>query len=186
MTAKKLGIAFITGRSRPGNIALSPSQRAFLERVMNGNMMPVAENFPWIPQTESWRDTGLLRASINNARDYLSSRRPDFISRYRNLAITMLDTADHTLLLSGSCGLELFNNLDLPASSLSRVSLFAFGPVARKRPDCHHLLVQGRQDFISRLWFPRVDERLACGHMDYLSQPALVNLCKRFIHQIRK
>ncbi len=66
MTAKKLGIAFITGRSRPGNIALGPSQRAFLERVMNGNMMPVAENFPWIPQTESWRDTGLLRASISH------------------------------------------------------------------------------------------------------------------------
>ncbi|EKS7108780.1 hypothetical protein [Enterobacter ludwigii] len=186
MTGMRLNIAFITGRSRPGNLALSPVQSLFLQSLLTEGAMPVTENFPWIPQNQPWCDTGLLRASCSNARDYLTSRRAAFGERYRNIAIALLESADHTLLLSGSCGLELFNNLHLPSSVLSRVSIFAYGPVARQRPDCHHFLVQGQQDWISRLWFHQADERIPCGHMDYLSQTELVCLCQRFINQIRK
>ncbi|GKX61046.1 hypothetical protein [Leminorella grimontii] len=186
MTEFCLNVAFITGRSRPDNPALSPAQRGFLESLSVEGGSPVAVNFPWSPQSGPWRETGLLRASVNNALEYLNSRRPRFVARYRESAIALLESADHTLLLSGSCGLELFNNLRLPASLMPRVSVFAYGPVARRRPDCHHLLVQGRQDRISRLWFARPDECIPCGHMDYLPRPELLELCQRFISQIRE
>lgn len=65
---------------------------------------------------------------------------------------------------------------------LKRVSIFAFGPVARQRPHCQHFLVQGKQDWISRCWFQHVDKRINCGHMDYLEHPQLVSLCNQFIN----
>lgn len=178
-----LQIAFITGRSQPGNTSLSPDQRAFMA-ALGRNREGIAVNFPWVAQREAWQATPLLRASMNNARDYLGSRRPAFARTYQAGALALLASADHTLLLCGSCGLELFNNLQLPASAMSRVSIFAFGPVARRRPNCCHLLVQGRQDWISRLWFRDADEYIACGHMNYLSQPALIDGCTRFIRTL--
>ncbi|WES66433.1 hypothetical protein [Superficieibacter sp. HKU1] len=178
-----LQIAFLTGRSQPGNTSLSPEQHAFMAGL-GKNTEGIAVNFPWIAQGEAWQATPLLRASINNARDYLGSRRPAFVGAYQAGALALLASADHTLLLCGSCGLELFNNLQLPASVMPRVSIFAFGPVARRRPACRHLLVQGRQDWISRLWFRDVDEYIACGHMNYLSQPELTDRCTRFIRTL--
>lgn len=184
MTRRDLQIAFITGRSRRDNGALSPQQLAFLQRVA-GEHQVVAMNFPWASSSARWQATGLVRACLNNAREYLGARRASFALCYRQQAVEMLAAAEHTLLLSGSCGLELFNQLSLPPALLARTSVFAFGPVARRRPDCHHLLVQGQQDWISRCWFRQVDERLACGHMNYLAQPQLVALCNRFIADIR-
>ncbi|POP47274.1 hypothetical protein CHU32_04900 [Superficieibacter electus] len=175
-----LQIAFITGRSQPGKTALSPPQRAFINTLSReGEVVPA--NFPWVIQRDVWQETPLVQASINNARDYLGSRRPAFVRTYQAAAVALLESAEHTLLLSGSCGLELFNNLQLPNSLMSRVSLFAWGPVAQCRPDCRHLLVQGRQDWISRLWFRKPDVYITCGHMNYLTQPALADLCIRFI-----
>lgn len=186
MTKSRINIAFITGRSRHDNLALSAVQRDFLRYLSDEGMTTTPVNFPWIPQSALWRETDLLRASLNNARDYIFSRRSVFAERYQKLAITMLQASDHTLLLSGSCGLEIFNNLQLPSSVLSRVSIFAYGPVARKRPQCRHLLVQGRKDIISRVWFCKVDEKIDCGHMNYLTQPELGDICRRFIEQIRE
>lgn len=176
----RLQIAFITGRSQPGNTALSPSQRAFIDTLSHEGEA-VSANFPWVIQREDWQATPLLRASINNARDYLGSRRPGFARAHRAAAMALLESAEHTLLLSGSCGLELFNNLQLPDALMPRVSLFAWGPVAQRRPDCRHLLVQGHQDWISRLWFREPDVCVTCGHMDYLTQPTVADLCIRFI-----
>ncbi|AHG18366.1 hypothetical protein Z042_00920 [Chania multitudinisentens RB-25] len=184
MTKFCLQTAFITGRSRPGNVALSPMQRIFIESL--STIGPVTVNFPWTPQPEPFMTTGLLRASVNNTLEYLNSRRPAFVQRYREAAIELLEAAEHTLLLSGSCGLELFNNLQLPMSLMPRVSIFAYGPVARRRPDCRHLLVQGQQDLISRFWFSQADESIACGHMDYLQCSELVTLCKGFINKIHE
>lgn len=185
MRKPDLQIAYITGRSRRDNGALSPSQAAFIQQVV-GHHQQVTVNFPWTAQSAPWLATGLLRASINNAREYLGAQRVSFALRYRQQALEMLASANHTLLLSGSCGLELFNQLHLPQEWLARVSVFAFGPVASRRPDCHHLLVQGDQDWISRCWFRQADQRITCGHMNYLAQPQLTALCQRFIDDIGK
>lgn len=177
-----LQVAFITGRSRPDCWRLSPQQTAFLEKLNLPLAQKVGVNFPWQNQSEChYQDVGLLRGSVNNAREYLGSRHSDFIRRYRPSALALFERAERTLLLSGSCGLEVFNNLHLPAEILMRVSLFAYGPVARKRPGCHHLLVQGDRDHISRLWFSQVDTRIESGHMDYLTRPGLPELCRQFL-----
>lgn len=184
MTPLRLQIAFITGRSRPDNSALSPAQDAFLQNLLSQQITPVAVNFPWAPSGKGFQSTGILRASLNNAREYLCSRGPSFTARYQKMAINLLGMADHTLLLSGSCGLELFNNLQIPETLMPRVSVFAYGPVARRRPACRHMLVQGGQDRISRLWFTQVDARIPCRHMDYLTRPELAALCRRFLDDI--
>lgn len=181
MTAS-LQIAFITGRSQPDCGVLSPVQRAFLAQVAGEGHLQISYNFPWQPSPEQpHRSPGLLRASLNNSRDYLASRRAGFARRHRQAAIDFLANADRTVLLAGSCGLELFNNLHLPSASLARVSIFAYGPVARRRPDCRHLLVQGHQDVLSRLWFPNADVRIDSGHLHYLNQPAVAEFCQQFI-----
>ncbi|NTZ51099.1 hypothetical protein [Citrobacter gillenii] len=180
MIKPDLQIAFITGRSRADNCSLSPAQATFIQQVV-GHHQHVDVNFPWTVQSVPWLATGLLRASVNNAREYLGAQHVSFALRYRQQALEMLASASHTLLLSGSCGLELFNQLHLLPEWLARVSVFAFGPVAGRRPDCHHLLVQGDQDCISRCWFRQADQRIACSHMNYLEQPQLAALCRRFI-----
>lgn len=177
-----LQIAFITGRSRPDCWLLSPQQLAFLKQLDLALVPSVKVNFPW--QDLSARDyqkTGLLCASVNNAREYVRSRQRDFVRRYQPSALRLFERAERTLLLSGSCGLELFNNLRLPEEVLSRIRLFAYGPVARRRPACRHLLVQGQRDAISRLWFSQVDVRIDSGHMDYLTRPDLPELCRQFM-----
>ena len=177
-----LQIAFITGRSQPDCWLLSPQQLVFLEKLALGSAQPVKVNFPWQdPPATGYQEAGLLRASVNNAREYLRSRQGDFVRRYQPSALRLFERADRTLLLSGSCGLELFNNLHLPAEVLTRISLFAYGPVARRRPACRHLLVQGQRDALSRLWFSRVDVRINGGHMDYLTRPELPELCRQFM-----
>jgi len=176
-----LQVAFITGRSRHDCWLLSPQQTAFFDRLGVPSAQRVGVNFPWQPQPErDYQPPGLLCASVSNAREYLGSRQGGFVRRYQAQAQALFERADRTLLLCGSCGLELFNNLQLPAGVLSRISLFAWGPVARKRPACHHLLVQGHRDLISRLWFPQVDIRIESGHMDYLTRSELPELCRQF------
>lgn len=181
MSIPSLQVAFITGRSMPGNLALSPEQQAFLERVTPPGALPVYANFPWESGQAGWQPTGLLRASLNNAREYLNARKPEFTRRYQPVAQALLESAEHTVLLAGSCGLALFNQLALPPPFLDRVSVFAWGPVAHQRPGCRHLLVQGSQDLISRLWLRDVDACIRSGHMGYLSHPELVPLCRNFI-----
>lgn len=183
MMNNHLQVAFITGRSRPNNWSLSPVQTTFLQKIVGAHQQ-VMMNFPWTVQTTPWTTTGLLRASINNTREYFGSRSANFALRYRQQTINMLTSANHTLLLSGSCGLELFNQLHLEPALLKRVSIFAYGPVARQRPSCQHLLVQGKQDWISRCWFRHADKRIDCGHMNYLEQPQLLSLCNQFIEDL--
>jgi hypothetical protein len=87
---------------------------------------------------------------------------------------------------AGSCGLELFNNLQLPVDAIRKVSVFAYGPVARRRPDCVHLLVGATRDSISKHYFPAPDHIVDCGHMNYLSNPIVRTLCREFIERVTR
>lgn len=142
-------------------------------------------NFPYVDNGDAvYRAQSLPKASYYNAREYLNSRQDGFVVKYRSSVHSLLKQADHTVFLAGSCGLELFNNLKLPTDLLSNVSVFAYGPVARSRPGVHHQLVQGRRDFISKLWFLQADIYVANGHLDYLSHPELFAHCEAFIRLV--
>ena len=46
------------------------------------------------------------------------------------LQVAFLARAEHTLILAGSCGRELFNRLALPGEIQRQVTIFAYRPVA--------------------------------------------------------
>lgn len=175
-------VAFFTGQSDRRGCALSDVQRAFMTQLDAAHSVPW--NFPYDAATQPFAPTPLLRASLSNATQYWASRTRRFRERHRPAVEAMLDRADRSLLLAGSCGLELFNNLALPRALLDRVVVFAYGPVARRRPDCDAVLVQGRRDLLSRCWFRRVDLTVDAGHMDYLARDEVVSYCRVLLTQL--
>lgn len=176
-------VALLTGQSDPSRWTLSPAQQAFLQAVGVPEHCRVPRNFPYRAGSPAYRPVPLIKASLNNGALYLRSRGRSFRREHAPDLERLLEAAQHTIFLAGSCGLELFNNLKLPEPLLRRASLFAFGPVARRRPACKHVLVGGRGDTLSRFYFPRPDHTVDCGHLGYLGTPALQALCRSFIEK---
>jgi hypothetical protein len=170
-------VIFLTGQSDPARCALSPEQRAFLDALPLPASAKLAVNFPYRADTPPWRAIPVLIGSVNNVRQYIRSRQPDFAADHAAHVRSLLARARRTLILAGSCGLELFVNLRLPREALDTVHIFAYGPAARRLPDCACVLVQGRRDWVSRLWFRTVDHRVDCAHRDYLQSPEVLALC---------
>lgn len=180
-----LQIAFLTGASDPRSAALSPEQTAFLDALPAPDAWKVRTNFPYPPTTSPYRDVPLFLASWRNGRGYLASRRRAFAERHRPRVLERLEAAERTLFLAGSSGIELLANLRLPAPALARLHVFAYGPVARRRPECDSRLVQGRRDRLSRACFSTVDARVQGGHLDYLQDPEVLAFCRAYLQEIR-
>jgi hypothetical protein len=183
-----LQIAFLTGQSDPRGSALSPSQKTFLDALPAPDDWKVRVNFPYPETTPPHRPMPLLRASWNNARQFLLSRRTSFAARHRPPLLALLGRAERTLFLAGSCGLELLANLDLPTRELERLHVFAYGTVAWRRPTCDLRQVRGRRDGVARV-LSRVapgpsDTWAECGHLDYLEDPNVLALCGAFVTEL--
>ncbi len=178
-------VAFITGHSVRGCTGLSQEQREFQQR----SAVPAANwlryNFPWqetFPFPEPFR---LLSASWNNVRHYVASRKPAFREQHRAQVVAMFSQYETIILMAGSCGLELLNNLDLPAEIRQRLHVFAYGPVSRHRPDVAScFLVQGERDLISRTFHRQVDARFPCPHMGYLAAAETLRLFDAFYRRV--
>lgn len=184
MSEGRVIVAFLTGQSDPRSNALSPVQRGFFERSPVLEEERLRLNFPYVPSME-WRETPLIRASISNASQYFTSRRPDFSQRYREGFLGAFGGAGAVILLAGSCGLELLVNLRLPESFRRVLHVFAYGPVSRSVPDCASLvLVQGSRDAISRHWHRKVDHVIPCGHMEYLETEEMMRLFTSFYQRV--
>ncbi|WP_299997258.1 hypothetical protein [uncultured Cedecea sp.] len=187
MNPVSLQIAYITGRSQPGHAQLSPLQSAFISKLARPQRRLVSLNFPYVCETGALTgipSPGLLTASFYNSRDYFTSRNRQFRARYQRCVTELLTQAPQTVLLAGSCGLELFNNLDLSSEVMASTTIIAYGAVARKRPACRHILIQGHQDWLSRFYFRKVDLKVHCGHMNYLSNPDVLAICEDYIERI--
>jgi hypothetical protein len=126
----------------------------------------------------------LLKASVNNGWLYFRSRSLAFRRRHQPTLESLLSQSDGTIFIAGSSGLELFNNLALPPSLLGRVQIVAYGPVARRRPDCRHELIGGRGDLISRRFFPRPEHSVDCSHLGYLANDDVRKLCSTFVSRV--
>lgn len=180
----RLQIAFLTGRSDVGTCALSPQQEAFLTQLAAPGRLLVRRNFPYDADVRPWRSTPLWRASLSNLRDYFTSRSERFRARHAPALLALLARAPRTLFLTGSCGLEILLNLRLSPADAERVRVFAYGPVARRRPEVASLLVRGSRDWISRLFAPRADHAAGASHLDYLADPEVLALCKRWVAEV--
>jgi hypothetical protein len=177
-------VILLTGQSDPRRSALSPLQRAFLDQSVPDDAQ-IPTNFPYDSSSAPYRPTPLTIASIRNSWQYFRSRSPSFRTQYTSRIIGLIERRESTIFLVGSCGLELFNNFSLPSPLIERIRLFAFGPVARRRPDCEHLLVGSRKDWLSRCFFPTPDRWVDCTHMDYLRSPAVRTLWNEFVgHEV--
>ncbi|MDB4917871.1 MAG: hypothetical protein JWM95_5515 [Gemmatimonadetes bacterium] len=174
-----LQVAFITGQSDPASCALSPVQERFLDALPISEAAKVRRNFPYAVHSQPYQEPMLLRASWHNTRQYFASRRPAFAERSRPAVLQMLARANCTVLLAGSCGLELLANLRLPAEVLANVRVFAYGAVVRRRPVVELVAVRGRRDLIaSRMpGAASVD----CNHLSYLESPAVLAICAKFV-----
>jgi hypothetical protein len=173
-------IILLTGQSDPRRCALSPLQQAFLDQSVPYEAR-VPTNFPYDSSSARYRPTPLAIAGIRNAWQYFGSRSRSFRTQHIDRIIRLIERRERTVFLTGSCGLELFNNLDLPSSLDERIRLFAFGPVARRPPDCEHLLVGSRKDWLSRCFFPNPNHWVDCSHMDYLRSPGVRTLWTEFV-----
>jgi hypothetical protein len=180
---ERLQVFFLTGQSDPPRCALSPVQQAFIDALPLPAPAKLRLNFPYDTDTAPWRPNSLAVASLNNAVLYVRSRQAGF-AQYAPSVLQQLARADRTMILAGSSGIELLNNLRLPAEALRTVHVFAYGPVARTLPPCACTLVQGRRDWISRAWFRSVDHRVDCSHRDYLESPEVLSLCASKVREL--
>jgi hypothetical protein len=177
MTTGSFIAAFITGHSLPGCTGLSHEQQDFQQRSGIGTAQWLHHNFPWTETHPFPQHFSLISASFHNVSHYLASRRPAFALAHREAAVALLGQYETILLLAGSCGLELFNNLHLPEALRRRIHIFAYGPVSRQLPAvASHFLVQGTHDWLSRFYHPQVQHRYPCAHMEYLQAPETLQL----------
>ena len=184
-------VAILTGQSNPASCALSPVQAAFLSQVVDagaGAWRRVDRNFPYGELGEPHRDIPVLPASLANGRQYLASRGGAFRARHRAAVEQLLLQAPRTVILAGSCGLELFVNLELPAALQQRCAILAYGPTARRVPATTVEVVVGHRDWISQALFAVPDDVVRhvveCGHRDYLVQPAMLALSIDFVRRM--
>lgn len=179
-----LQVAFLTGQSDPDRCALSPVQHRFLDGVPVPEVAKVRVNFPYDHDTRPYRDVSLVTASWHNGWQYLRSRWPSFASAHRGHVEALIERADVTVLLAGSCGLELLANLDVPPIMLARVRVFAYGPVARRVPACDVTSVRGRRDWLARRGLTMTEHVVDCGHLDYLECAEVQTLCAAFVARV--
>jgi hypothetical protein len=180
-----LQIALFTGQSDRSRWALSPMQHEFLESVCGPQLVRIGCNFPYFTNSPAYRRTALPIACVSNTLQYFQSRFAFFREWHAPAVETLISGRARTIFITGSCGLELFNNLGLSLQSLTRIGIFAVGPVARSRPACRHILIGSPGDAISRLFFPKPDRWVDCGHMEYLSNQSVRELCRNFIGGLR-
>jgi hypothetical protein len=183
-----LQIAFLTGQSDPSRCALSAEQVAFLRQLQDKGRQLVDCNYPYRRNSAPHRRTPLWRASVANARQYLAARNARVADTDRARVHALLEQAPMTLLLAGSCGLQLLSALQLPDALRARLAVFAYGPVCHAPSAFGQLrVVQGRGDWISRALFGgRVDLKPACGHMAYLRHAEVLADCQRFLTQLER
>lgn len=178
-------IAFLSGRGDPERWTLSPALRRFLVAVRSEDDAVVTGNFP-NGETGEHRAVPLLAASWRNLRKYVAPRWLEFAREYRPAIAGLLVRAQRTWFVAGSCGLELFNNLELGEAWERRCTLICLGPVARRRPRWAECVVaQGTQAVVSRVFVPRRDAvyRVRCGHLGYLTEPGARLICRDRLNQ---
>ena len=181
-----LQVAFLTGQSDPGRCAISPLQQGFLKAVGVRSEEVVEQNFPFEATTRPWRETPLWLASIANVRQVMAARRRGFGERYRPVVDALLERRACTLLLTGSCGLELWRRVAPSPALRTRAVLVAYGPVAGGCAPEVTMVAQGQHDWISRLGYTgQVDVRCDCGHMGYLNASPLLKAVSSLVTCLR-
>lgn len=180
-------IVFCTGRSDAGRAALSPVQRAFGEALARpAGARLWRSSFPY-DAPAAWRPVGLLRASAANAREVLAARRPGFRDAVGRRVRDAIVGPEPALVLAGSCGLELLARSGaLREGDPVRVVAYGPAPAPVALPPVPVTAVIGRRDLLARALWRGPAERADCGHLDYLTDPALLRIARRELAQLER
>ncbi|PPU02537.1 hypothetical protein [Xanthomonas arboricola] len=183
-----LQVAFLTGQSDPESCALSRQQQHFLQQLQGRGRRLIDCNYPYCLDSPPHRHMPLWRASVSNARQYLAARTARVADADRLRVAALLEQAPTTVLLAGSCGLQLLTALRLPQALRTRLAVFAYGPVCDAPAAFGQLrVVQGRGDWISRALFAGApDLTPACGHLHYLRDATVLAECQAFIARVER
>jgi len=181
-----LQIAFATGGNEASRCALSPIETAFLHDLPFPHARKIFVNFPYDEATPPFRDRPLWRASLHNASVFVGTHVPRRAMRERSRVAALIDRAERTIFLAGSCGLQRLARLHLDAARLARIGIFAYGPVATRRAACRTVLVGSTRDPLSRAFVPRPTFMVACDHLAYLTDPAVHAHCIAFVAAIAR
>jgi hypothetical protein len=173
-------VLFLTGQSDPRSCALSPSQQAFLDALPVPEEAKLRLNFPYDEALAPYRPVPLALASARHA--VLAVRRYSraFRERHRPAVLARLASAERTVVLAGSIGLDLLARLELPPEVLARTDVFAYGGMGRG-PACRVFRVTGRRDHLACWW--GADAVVGAGHLDYLESPDVLRLCVDFLER---
>lgn len=176
-------VALLTGQSSFQSSTLSPAQLQFLTVIApkNAAILPIGFPFDFAFQGAGFRETSLAGASCRNARQVVWALRSLAFQQVvaQRLHALITATSQRLILITGSCGLQLANAAwpALPAGP--RVDVIALGPACFGTLRVPAIVVQGRADHWSRLFYRgRVDHRPACGHLEYWNSAEVRALVK--------
>ena len=174
-----LKVVLLSGLSDPATCALSEQQMRFLESLDAPEEAKVWWNFPYVVCSEPRRTPPLWLASWRNTWQFFRASRNPYRDAARRHWRALVESTERLLVITLSCGIEIVNHC-VDASDVSRdIHLIALGPVAFRRPVLPHTLVQGKGDYLSKLFFRRPDvEITGAGHMNYLHHPDVAQLCR--------
>lgn len=181
LAASQSMIAWVAGRSDPATCRLSPQRVAFLNRIALPGWKTLQLNFPYARElNQPLRRTHLLWASFHNAWQFLADTWGLRRQANRGAWRSVLQSREKLLLIANSCGLQLL--LDSRIDCGENVFVIALGPVGWRRPQCPHLLIQGENDYLSRLFYRRHVAVIAGqGHLNYDQNPATFALAHDWI-----
>ncbi len=174
-------IAILTGLSDWNSCQLSDPQIKFLKDIPIPEEQKIFQNFPYTNKS-TMQKVGLIKASLANVWQFLFS----WTKSYQSQAIKHLDrllaSSDEVILIVGSCGAEILNNMLKKIDQSSRIKVITYGAVARRfqRSDCIH--VQGENDLLSAAFLKDPDYIIPeVGHMNYMQSPVFKSIVKRFV-----
>lgn len=169
-------IVLLTGLSDPSTCALSAAQMRFLASLAAPESAKLYWNFPYLASANTRRDPPLWLASIRNAEQFLRASRREYREHWQALA----SSAESLIVITGSCGLEIFNHCVAANDPVRHV--FALGPVAWRRPSVPHTLIRGTRDPFSWAFFRKCDVELSgVGHMNYLDDSRVQRLVNDYL-----
>lgn len=178
-------VAFITGMSNPNSWHLSPDQKNFIEQLNLNREEINLLNFPYNAGSKPFKKINIIRASYENAKIFCFSYLKGYQKKYVPSIRALLDRTEYTLFLSGSCGLHLLSKLELPEGYWGKIRVFSYGPVSMCKPPCNVLSVQGEKDRISRFFLKKVDYIVPGGHMSYMEEKQVVDICQAYIDNMK-
>lgn len=181
----KYKIAFLTGLSNYGNNMLSPTQTQFLKQLNEKEENKIYRNFPYTNEQKIYKEPNIIYASLSNALQYFLSK-TSWIKKQTVCLKNILKEEDNLVLLVGSCGLEILKNMNLTQIEKDKIHIIVYGGVAKKIPNYQNtILVQGKSDWIARLWIKKYDIMIVSNHMNYLDSPELLSIVNNYIEKLK-